>query len=55
MALFELTPDAVEDLEAIWSFVFPDNSAAADAVAREIEAACVLLTEGPCEATSVGI
>jgi plasmid stabilization system protein ParE len=32
MASFRLTPDAIDDLDAIWSFIFKDNP---DAGARK--------------------
>jgi plasmid stabilization system protein ParE len=47
MASFRLTPDAIKDLDAIWSFIFRDSPDAADAVEAEIKAACALLAEGP--------
>jgi len=47
MAAFRLTPDAIEDLEAIWSFIFGDNPEAADAVEDEIRSACRLLAKEP--------
>ncbi len=40
MASFRLTPDAIDDLEAIWSFIFKDNPEAADAVEEEVRSPC---------------
>lgn len=47
MASFRLTPDAIDDLDAIWSFISQDNPDAADAVEAEIKAACSFLAGGP--------
>ena len=47
MATFRLTPDAIDDLDAIWSFISQDNPNAAEAVELEIRAACAFLAEGP--------
>ena len=47
MAFFRLTPDAIDDLDAIWSFIFKDNPDAADAVEEEIRSACALLAKEP--------
>ena len=47
MASFRLTPDAMDDLDAIWSFISRDNPNAANAVEEEIKAACTFLAEGP--------
>jgi plasmid stabilization system protein ParE len=43
MTSFRLTPDAIDDLEAIWLFIFKDNPDAADAVEEEIRSACAML------------
>ncbi len=47
MASFRLTPDAIDDLEAIWSFIFKDNPEAADAVEEEIRSTCAMLAKEP--------
>ena len=47
MVRFRLTPDAIDDLEAIWSFIFKDNPDAADAVEEEIRSACAMLAKRP--------
>jgi len=40
-APFQLTPQAAEDLDALWWFIAEDNQDAADNVEREILAAGV--------------
>lgn len=47
MASFRLTPDAIDDLEAIWSFIFKDDPGAADAVEEGIRLACAMLAKRP--------
>jgi len=47
MASFRLTPDAIDDLDAIWSFIFEHNPEAADAVEEEIRSACAMLAKEP--------
>lgn len=47
MASFRLTPDAIDDLDAIWLYIYKDNPSAADAVEDEIRSACAMLAEGP--------
>lgn len=47
MAPFRLTPAAIEDLDAIWLYIYRDNPAAADAVEGEIKSACALLARKP--------
>ena len=47
MASFRLTPDAIDDLDAIWVYIDKDNPLAADAVEEEIRSACAMLAEGP--------
>jgi antitoxin ParD1/3/4 len=47
MASFRLTPDAMDVLDAIWSFIFKDNPDAADAVEEEIRSACAMLAQEP--------
>ena len=42
MASFRLTPDAIDDLDAIWSFIFKDNP---DAVEEEVRSAGAMLAE----------
>jgi len=43
MSNFRFTPDAIDDLDAIWLPIYRDNPAAADAVENEIRAACEML------------
>ena len=47
MASFRLTPDAIDDLDAIWLYICKNNLAAADAVEDEIRSACAMLAKGP--------
>ena len=47
MPAFRLTPDAIDDLDAIWSFIFVDNPEAADAVEHEVRSACAMLAKEP--------
>ena len=47
MTSFRLTPDALEDLDAIWLYIHKHNPAAADTVEDEIRAACAMLADGP--------
>src|SRR5260370_22713534 len=47
MATYRLTPDAIEDIDGIWSFISLDNPEAAYSVEEEIAAACAWLAEGP--------
>jgi plasmid stabilization system protein ParE len=44
---FELTPQATEDLDAIWWFIAGDNRDAADRVEIEIVATCRRLAKHP--------
>lgn len=46
-ASFQLTPQAAEDLDAIWWFIAGDNREAADRVEVEIIAACHRLAKHP--------
>ena len=46
-ASFEFTPQAIEDLAAIWWFIAEDNKEAADRVEMEIVGACRRLTKHP--------
>jgi len=47
MIRYRLTPQAVDDLFDIWSFVAQDNPEAADRVEEEIYRACDLLANSP--------
>jgi plasmid stabilization system protein ParE len=46
-APFQLTPQATEDLDAIWWFIAKDNRDAADRVEMEIVATCRRLAKHP--------
>jgi plasmid stabilization system protein ParE len=46
-ASFALTPQAMEDLDAIWWFIAEDNRDAADRVETEIVASCRRLARHP--------
>lgn len=46
-AAFQLTPQALEDLDAIWWMIAEDNQDAADRVETEILAACKRLAKHP--------
>ena len=46
-ALFQFTPQATEDLDAIWWFIAEHNGDAADRVEMEIAAACRWLARRP--------
>jgi plasmid stabilization system protein ParE len=46
-ALFQLTPQAIEDLDAIWWTIAEDNRDAAERVETEILAACHRLARHP--------
>jgi plasmid stabilization system protein ParE len=46
-ALFQLTPQASEDLEAIWSFIARESMDAANRVEDAILDACNLLAQNP--------
>jgi plasmid stabilization system protein ParE len=46
-ASFEFTPQATEDLDAIWSFIAGDNRDAANRVEMEIVASCCRLAKRP--------
>ena len=46
-ALFQLTPQATEDLDAIWWFIAEDNRNAADRVELEIITTCRRLAKRP--------
>lgn len=47
MSRYQFTPQAVDDLFDIWSFIAQDNPEAADRVEREIFRACDLLADSP--------
>jgi plasmid stabilization system protein ParE len=47
IAPFRLTPQAIEDLDAIWWFIAKDNRDAADRVEMEIVATCRRLAKRP--------
>jgi plasmid stabilization system protein ParE len=47
VASFRLTPDAIEDLDAIWLYIVKDNPAAAGCIEDEIRSACAFLAAGP--------
>ena len=42
MASFRLTREAIDDVDAIWLHIYPNNPNAADAVGEEIRSAFVL-------------
>jgi plasmid stabilization system protein ParE len=44
---FQFTPQAAEDLDAIWWFIAADNRDAADRVETQILAACLRLAKRP--------
>ena len=44
---YVLTPQAAEDLDAIWEYIAQDNVDQADRVIGEVEASCRRLTEYP--------
>jgi plasmid stabilization system protein ParE len=44
---FQLTPQATEDIDAIWWFIAGDNREAADRVEREIVSTCWRLAKHP--------
>jgi plasmid stabilization system protein ParE len=46
-AIFEITPQAMEDLDSIWWFIAGDSREAADRVEREIIATCQRLARFP--------
>jgi antitoxin ParD1/3/4 len=47
MSLYLLTPQAEDDLFAIWSYIAQDNLEAADRVETQIYAACAFLASTP--------
>ncbi len=46
-AVFQLTPQATEDLDAIWWYIERDSQVAANRVERAIIATCRMLAEFP--------
>ena len=44
---FELTPEALADLQEIWVYIDSDNAAAADELEADIYHACELLARNP--------
>ncbi len=44
---FQFTPQATDDLDAIWCFIAKDNRDAADRVEMEIVASCGRLAKNP--------
>ena len=47
MTRYQLTPQALDDLFDIWSYIAQDSPAAADRVEEAIYLACERLTESP--------
>jgi plasmid stabilization system protein ParE len=47
MASFQLTREAIDDLDAIWLHIHKSNPTAADAVEEEIRSACASLAASP--------
>lgn len=47
MSAYRFTPQAVEDLSDIWSFIAKDNPEAADRVEAAVFRACDLLADSP--------
>jgi plasmid stabilization system protein ParE len=44
---YELSPEAVDDLQEIWVYIAPDNVAAADKLEVDIYKACEMLAGNP--------
>jgi len=44
---YELSPEALADLQEIWGYIAGDNPAAADALEADIYKACLLLAKSP--------
>jgi plasmid stabilization system protein ParE len=44
---YELSPEAGDDLQAIWIYIAADNLAAADQLEADIYQACAVLAENP--------
>lgn len=53
-AAFQFTPQAVEDLDAVWWFIAENNREAADRVESEILATCHRLAKHPLMGTRRG-
>ena len=51
MSRYRFTPQALNDLFEIWSYIAQDNSQAADRVEQAIYKACELLAESPLAGT----
>ena len=47
MSSYQLTPQAVDDLFEIWSYIASDDPAAADRVEEAVYDACALLADNP--------
>lgn len=47
MSRFQLTPQAIEDLFEIWTYIARDNLEAANAVEDAVYESCDFLAEGP--------
>jgi plasmid stabilization system protein ParE len=47
MSRYEFTPQAIEDLFEIWSYIAKDDSEAANRVEEAIYAACTFLADAP--------
>lgn len=47
MTRYQFTPQALDDLFEIWSYIAQDNPAAADRVEQAIYGACELLAGAP--------
>ena len=52
MSRYQFTPQAIDDLLDIWSFIARDNRAAADRVEAAVYRACELLGDSPLAGTS---
>jgi plasmid stabilization system protein ParE len=51
MTLYRLTPQAINDIFNIWSYIAQESSAAADRVEEAIYLACELLARSPMAGT----
>lgn len=51
MSRYQFTPQALDDLFEIWSYIAQDNPAAADRVEEAIYQACELLAKSPLAGT----
>ena len=52
MAGYQFTPQALDDLFEIWSYIARDNTSAADRVEQAIYSACELLANSPLAGTT---